>query len=131
MKRLLIITFSIIFSVFVVGFTAAQINRATCFRNGALPRTIADAEIDIGRQIFRRSESDWTSLGVSEPEIISAIKLLEVNGPAMSFEHASTRYATFEFTVCPEIEMPITLGFHCGEPANLGWIASRCQRSSG
>ncbi|MFY2823126.1 hypothetical protein [Ruegeria sp. MALMAid1280] len=131
MKRLFITTFLIIFSVITVGIAVAQINRATCFRHGVLPRSFADAEVEIGGRIFRESKSEWAALGVSEPELLRAINILEINGPAMNFEHASTRYVSLELTVCPAIEMPIALGFHCEKTANLGWIARRCQRDRG
>ena len=77
MKRAIFITFSIIISVLALGIAVAQINRATCFRKGALPNAIEDAQVTLGKMIFQNSEDEWRSLGVSEPDFLKALKLLD------------------------------------------------------
>jgi hypothetical protein len=65
-------------------------------------------------------------MGVSEQDLLSSINAVEVNGPAMTFEHHSTRYVNFRLSNCPAITEPITVGVHCGDTPNLGWVARNC-----
>lgn len=130
MKRAFTFSIALAIVVLMAVLTVPQLNRASCFRNGALSYSHAEASVGIVERLFRSSESAWVSLGISEPDLLSAINVLEVNGPAMTFEHHSTRYVKFELANCPAIEQPISLGFHCGDSANLSGIAQRCRSNS-
>lgn len=127
MKQAFSISVGLAVSVLVVVLVIPQFNRASCFRNGALPYSHAEAGEEIVERLFRSSESVWVSMGISEQDLFGAINVLEVNGPAMTFDHHSSRYAKFELAICTAIEKPVNLGFHCGDTSNLEGIAQRCQ----
>jgi hypothetical protein len=126
MKRIIIVAVSL--TIVAIGaFVSIPISgRASCFRNGAVSSSIAQATVDIGKWVHHAGKHQWSTLGISELDLISRVSAVEVNGPAMTFEHPSTRYVTFRLLDCPMITEPIILGVHCGDTPNPGWIAERC-----
>ncbi|MDF1728126.1 MAG: hypothetical protein P1U53_10305 [Sulfitobacter sp.] len=126
MKRIIIIALSLTVGAIGVFVSIPLSGRASCFRNGTVSSSIAQATVEIGKWVHHAGKHQWSILGISEQDLISRVSVVEVNGPAMTFEHPSTRYVTFRLSDCPKITEPITVGVHCGDTPNLGWIAERC-----
>jgi hypothetical protein len=126
MKRIIII--ALILTVVAIGVLVSipLSARANCFRNGTVPSSIAQATVKIRKWVYHAGKEEWFAMGVSKQELLSSINAVEVNGPAMTFEHHSTRYVTFRLSNCPAITEPITVGVHCGDTPNLGWVAKSC-----
>jgi hypothetical protein len=126
MKRIIIIALMLTVLAIVALVSIPLSQRASCFRDGAVSNSITQATIKIGKWVHHTGKHQWSTLGISEPDLISGVSAVEVNGPAMTFEHPSTRYVTFRLLNCPKITKPITVGVHCSKTPNLGWIAERC-----
>ena len=107
-------------------FLGPHTNRASCFKDGTVSNSIAQAKVKVVKLLLHSGKDDWTAINVSERELHRAINMLEVNGPAMTFEHPSTRYVTFRLSNCPAITASITIAVHCGDTPSLGWIARSC-----
>ncbi|MEP3848424.1 MAG: hypothetical protein ABJM43_24045 [Paracoccaceae bacterium] len=126
MKRIGLISFFVIILTAGAFVIVPLTSRASCFRNGAISNSIAQATEEVVKLLLHTRKDDWAAIEVSERELLGAITALEVNGPAMAFEHHSTRYITFRLSVCPAITEPIIVGVHCDDTSNLGWIAGSC-----
>lgn len=126
MKRIIAISLTLI-ALALGAFAFVPLSeRAACFENGTVPNSMAQAASQIGRWLHHTGKGEWSAMGVSEQDLLGEINVVEVNGPAMTFEHHSTRYVKFELSNCPTITMPITVAVHCGDTPNLGWVAKSC-----
>lgn len=126
MKRIIYISISvIIFAVSALIYFPLSERRA-CFQNAAFPDSITQATAKIGNLLHHTGKEEWLKMGFSEQELRNEIKLVEVTGPTMTFEHPSTRYITFSLSNCPSISEPITVSVYCDDTPNLGWVAKNC-----